>query len=73
MYKPTLFKSNYTNELLGLTHIAFNLGSKDAVLTLTKTLRKDGYQIIAEPHTTGDGYFESVVIDIEGNRIELVA
>ncbi len=73
MHKTTVLKSNYLNELLGLTHIAFNLGSKDAVITLTETLRKNGHHIINEPHTTGDGYFESVVLDIEGNRIELIA
>jgi len=73
MHKTTVLKSNYLNELLGLTHIAFNLGSKDAVITLTETLRKNGHRIINEPRTTGDGYFESVVLDIEGNRIELIA
>lgn len=73
MFNPKVFQSNHTNEIVRLTHIAFNLGSKDAVSMLTERLRRDGHPIIAEPRTTGDGYFESVVLDIEGNRIELVA
>ncbi|HET7733283.1 MAG TPA: VOC family protein [Paludibacter sp.] len=61
------------DERLGITHIAFKLGSKDAVLALTETLRADGYSIVGEPRTSGDGYFESVIHDVEGNRIELLA
>lgn len=57
----------------GLTHIAFVLKSKEAVIKLTEKLRSDGIRIVGEPRTTGDGYFESVILDIEGNRIELIA
>lgn len=64
---------NETNEHLGITHIAFSLGSKEAVISLTETLRKDGYRIVGEPRTSGDGYFESAILDPEGNRIELLA
>ena len=69
----SLDKSLATEERLGITHIAFKLGSKDAVLTLTETLRSDGFRIVGEPRTSGDGYFESVVLDVEENRIELLA
>jgi len=62
-----------TEERLGITHIAFKLGSTEAVLSLTETLRSDGYKIVGEPRTSGDGYFESVVLDVEGNRVELLA
>ncbi|NVO20831.1 MAG: VOC family protein [Bacteroidetes bacterium] len=58
---------------LGITHIAFKLGSSKAVILLTEKLRSDGYRIVGEPRLTGDGYFESVVLDVEGNRIELLA
>jgi catechol 2,3-dioxygenase-like lactoylglutathione lyase family enzyme len=61
------------SERLGITHIAFTLGSKEAVISLTETLRADGYCIVGEPRTSGDGYFESVMLDVEGNRIELLA
>lgn len=59
-------------EILGLVHLAFKVGSKEKVNELTETFRKDGYKIIGEPRTTGDGYYESVILDPEGNRIELV-
>ena len=65
--------SHDINERLGITHIAFTLGSKEAVISLTETLRADGYRIVGEPRTSGDGYFESIVLDVEGNRIELLA
>lgn len=58
-------------EYLGLTHIAISVGSKVAVNTMTERLRTDGYQVIGEPRTTGDGYYESVVLDPENNRIEI--
>lgn len=73
MKKPKLVKTSDTNERLGIVHIAFRLQSKKDVIDLTETLRRNGLQILGEPRTTGDGYFESVVLDIEGNRIELVA
>lgn len=56
----------------GLTHLAFSLPSKEEVLRLTELLRADGYRIAGEPRTSGDGYFESVVLDPDGNRIECV-
>ena len=59
-------------EILGLAHLAFKVGSKEKVNELTEIFRKDGYKIIGEPRTTGDGYYESVIFDPEGNRIELV-
>lgn len=57
---------------LGLTHFAFSLDSKEEVLQLTEELRSKGYTIAGEPRTSGDGYFESVVLDPDGNRIECV-
>ncbi len=56
---------------LGLAHIAFSLGSKDKVNTLTKRFKDDGYTVDSGPRETGDGYYESVVFDPEGNAIEL--
>jgi lactoylglutathione lyase len=29
--------------------------------------------VVSPPRVTGDGYFESVLLDPEGNRIELTA
>lgn len=62
-----------TEERLGISHIAFELGSEEAVLSLTETLRSDGFHVVGEPRTSGDGYFESVVLDVDGNRVELLA
>ncbi|AYB30131.1 VOC family protein [Chryseolinea soli] len=58
-------------ETLGLTHLAIAVGDKATVDTLTEQLREDGYRIVGEPRITGDGYYESVVLDPDGNRIEI--
>ena len=60
-------------EQTGITHFAISLGSKDAVDRLTEEIRTAGYTVAGEPRTTGDGYYESVVLDPEGNRVEIVA
>ena len=56
---------------LGWAHIAISLGTKEKVDALTEKLRDDGFHIFGEPRITGDGYYESVVEDPEGNLIEL--
>src|SRR5688572_25480110 len=58
-------------QFLGLAHFAISVGSKEKVNELTDQLRQDGFKIMGEPRTTGDGYYESVVLDPEGNRIEI--
>lgn len=55
----------------GIIHFAISVESKEAVNTLTELLRRDGFEIAGEPRTTGDGYYESVIFDPEGNRIEV--
>lgn len=73
MRKPGIAsnKKDTMTEVMGLAHIAISVGSKEEVNALTKTIRKDGYRIVSEPRITGDGYYESVVSDPEGNRIEI--
>jgi lactoylglutathione lyase len=56
---------------MGLTHLAFSLGSENRVDELTATLREAGFGVKEGPRRTGDGYYESVVIDPDGNRLEL--
>ena len=56
----------------GWAHLSITIGTKEAVGTLTERLRTDGYTIIGEPRTSGDGYYESVVADPEGNYLELL-
>jgi len=58
---------------LGYTHISFKLGSAEKVDQLTKQLHEGGCPLLNGPRTTGDGYYESVLSDPEGNLIELVA
>lgn len=55
----------------GYIHIAFSVGSKEKVDFITKLLQTDGYEIISGPRTTGDGYYESCIVDLEGNQIEI--
>jgi lactoylglutathione lyase len=69
---PTSANDMYT-QFTGLIHVAISVGDKDSVDLLTERLRADGYEIVGEPRTTGDGYYESVVLDPEGNRIEITA
>lgn len=56
---------------MGLTHFAMSLGSEAAVDAMTLRLRGDGFPILDGPRRTGDGYYESVTLDPDGNRIEL--
>jgi lactoylglutathione lyase len=55
----------------GLTHLAFSTGSEAAVDALTARLAAGGYQVVGQPRRTGDGYYESIVLDPDGNRIEI--
>ena len=72
MNKPTMEDPQKTLNRTGLIHIAFSVGSKEAVDQLTARLKQDGYSVISGPRTTGDGYYESCVIGIEGNLIEII-
>ena len=56
----------------GYNHIAFSVGSKETVNEITKRLENDGYKIVSQPRTTGDGYYESCVLDPENNQIEII-
>lgn len=55
----------------GYIHIAFSAGSREKVDELTNRLRADGYSVISGPRVTGDGYYESCILDLEGNQIEI--
>ena len=56
---------------LGITHFAISTGERKNVDQLTEQLRSDGYKIIGEPRVTGDGCYESVVLDPDGNKLEI--
>ena len=71
MNRPKMNDETKAINRTGFIHIAFSVGSPEAVDKLTDKLRKDGYEVISGPRTTGDGYYESCIIAIEGNQIEL--
>lgn len=56
---------------IGLTHLAISVGTREKVDELTEWLRSDGFEIVGEPRTTGDGFYESIISDSEGNHIEI--
>jgi len=58
-------------QFIGLIHLAISVGSKEKVDSLTAQLGEDGYKILGGPRNTGDGYYESTVLDPENNRIEI--
>ncbi len=60
-------------QFTGLIHFALSTGSEEAVDNLTRTLKDDGFEVVDGPRRTGDGYYESVVLDPDGNRIEITA
>jgi lactoylglutathione lyase len=70
MSRPGLLLSP-TEPVAGYAHIALSLGSRDAVDTVVAALRRRGVPIESEPRVTGDGYYEAVILDPEGNRVEL--
>lgn len=71
MHKPQMADEEKELARTGYAHIAFRVGSKERVDALTRELAADGYEIISGPRTTGDGYYESCVLGIEGNQIEI--
>ena len=71
MKKPSMEDGEKTLNRTGFVHIAFSLGSVEAVDDLTRRMKQDGYPILSGPRTTGDGYYESCVIALEGNQIEI--
>lgn len=71
MNKPSMEDPEKTLTRTGFVHIAFSVGSKEKVDALTEQLKQDGYPVISGPRTTGDGYYESCIISIEGNQIEI--
>lgn len=71
MYKPEMEDAEKSLQRTGYIHLAFSVGSKESVDLLTEQLKKDGYEVLSGPRTTGDGYYESCIVAIEGNQIEI--
>ena len=71
MTKPDLSDSGDFLNRYGYAHIAFSVGSREAVDDLTARLKADGYPVYSGPRVTGDGYYESCILGFEGNLIEI--
>ncbi len=72
MQMPTVSLTiNDADQYIGLIHLAISVGSIEKVNSLTDELMKAGYTVVSEPRYTGDGYYESCVVDPDGNRLEL--
>ena len=65
-------KNDPNKQYVGIVHFAINAGSKKEVDRITSQLKKDSFKVISEPRTTGDGYYESVILDPDGNRVEII-
>lgn len=63
--------SSSKETLTGLAHFSFSVGSEEKVKELTEYLRKEGITVASEPRRTGDGFFESAILDPDGNLIEI--
>jgi len=73
MHRPDIL--DFTGKrgmMYGLAHISISVGGKDKVDELTEILRQAGFPVSGEPRTSGDGYYESVILDPEGNVVEIV-
>lgn len=71
MHRPDLEDTEKHLNRTGYAHIAFRLDSREQLEELTQRLSEDGYSVISGPRTTGDGYYESCILAVEGNVIEL--
>ena len=71
MNKPGIDDPEKSLNRTGYAHIAFSVGSKEKVDDLTENLKTEGYEVVSGPRITGDGYYESCIVAIEGNQIEI--
>lgn len=63
----------FAGERLGFAHIAIKVGSEADVDAFAARIAADGATVAGAPRRTGDGYYECVVLDPEGNRVEVTA
>ena len=71
MNKPEMVDLQKPLNCTGYAHVAFSVGSREKVDELTARLKSDGYEVVSGPRMTGDGYYESCIVTIEGNQIEI--
>lgn len=71
MSKPGMVDVEKDPDRTGYAHVAFSVGSREAVDRLTAQLKEENFRVVSGPRTTGDGYYESCIVAVEGNRIEI--
>ena len=73
MSKPGMLDDEKDLNRTGYAHVAFSVGSRERVNELTSKLKDAGYAVVSGPRTTGDGYYESCIVAVEGNQIEITS
>jgi lactoylglutathione lyase len=58
---------------VGYAHVAMGVGSRPAMDALVDRLRADGVRLLSAPRVTGDGYYEAIIEDPDGNVLEITA
>lgn len=71
MQRPDTLDADPSKPNIGFIHVSFAVGSKEAVDAKTEDLRNAGHQVVSGPRTTGDGYYESCILGLEGIQIEI--
>ena len=71
MTKPDMTDAEKGLTRTGWAHLAFSDGSAEEVDRLTAELASAGYEVVSGPRTTGDGYYESCILALEHNQIEI--
>ena len=71
MNKPGMSDDEKDPNRTGYAHIAFSVGTGERVDELTKHIKDGGYEVVSGPRITGDGYYESCIVAMERNLIEL--
>ena len=72
MNRPDILDMPFNRgQVKGLAHLSISVGSREAVDELTRRLQTDGYTVIGQPRLTGDGFYESTILDPEGNNVEI--
>ena len=71
MSKPEITDEDKNINRTGYSHIAFSVGNREKVNEITEKLNAAGYRILSGPRITGDGFYESCIISIEDNLIEI--
>ncbi len=73
MFRSELAEVDRLKPSIGLTHLSFHIGCREKVDELTETLVGDGYTLKKAPRLTGDGYYESCILDPDDNEVEIMA